>query len=68
MESRDDLLEKIADLRDRLKNGIRYDEELNLYVVVWTKRQIEQANKEADELMKFFSKTTKKAPSEREIE
>ena len=48
-----ELLERVDDiesLRDRLKNGIKYDEEHNQYIVVWTKREIEEAKKDADEI------------------
>lgn len=47
----------IAELEDRLKNGIKYDEEQNQYILVWTEREIEQAKKEAAKLHAFFNKT-----------
>lgn len=41
-------------LQDRLKNGIEYDEEQNQYILVWTKKEIDDAKKRAEELAKFF--------------
>ena len=41
-------------LQDSLKNGIKYDEEQNQYILVWTKKEIDDANKRAEELAKFF--------------
>lgn len=41
-------------LQDRLKNGIKYDEEQNQYILVWTKKEIDDAKKRAEELAKFF--------------
>lgn len=41
---------EIEELRDQLRNGIRYDEDLGIYVLVWTKQQLERAQEEADEL------------------
>lgn len=35
--------DEIERLNDQLENGIEYSEELNCYVVVWTKKQIEDA-------------------------
>lgn len=49
---RDAALADLDELRDRLKNGIKYDEELNCYVVVWTEREIENARRQADEISK----------------
>ena len=49
------LKERLDELSDRLNNGIRYDEEQNQYIVVWTERELEQAKKEADELAAFFA-------------
>jgi hypothetical protein len=45
----------IEDLRDRLNNGIRYDEKQNQYIVVWTQRELDQAKIEAEKLSKFFN-------------
>ena len=50
-----ELKERLDVITDRLKNGIKYDEDLNLYIVVWTKREIEKAKEEAEELNKFFN-------------
>ena len=47
-----ELEERITELRDTLENGIEYDEENNQYILVWTEREITQAKKEADEIMK----------------
>ena len=47
----DAALEALEDLRDTLHNGIKYDERLNCYVMVWTERQIENARKEADAII-----------------
>jgi len=44
----------LAELHDRLKNGISYDEKHNQYVLVWTKRELEVAQKEAEKLYEFF--------------
>ena len=58
---RDRLREDLLSIQDRLHNGIEYDEKLNIYVVVWTKREIEQAKAEADEIWKrlgFKEETT----------
>jgi hypothetical protein len=52
---RDKLKEGLEDLTDRLENGIKYDEENNQYILVWTERELEQAGREAEELMKFFN-------------
>lgn len=51
---RGERMEEMETLQDRLNNGIKYDEENNQYVVCWTAREIEQAQKEAEELMAFF--------------
>jgi hypothetical protein len=48
--------EECEALRDRLNNGIKYDADLNAYILVWTKLELEHAKKEADELMTFFNK------------
>jgi len=53
-------MERSVEIADRIKNGIRYDEELNLYVLCWTKREIEQAKKEADKIMKVLGKEIEK--------
>ena len=54
------LREALLSIKDRLHNGIKYDEKLNVYVVVWTEREIEQAKEEADEICKRlgFEETT----------
>jgi len=58
MEKENQRLEKqvqeIKALRDRLENGIRYDEEANQYIVVWTAQEIEEVNKEAQEICKVL--------------
>ncbi len=45
------LAEEVAYLVDHYQNGIRYDEERNEYLVVWTQKQIDDAAQEAKELM-----------------
>jgi hypothetical protein len=42
--------EEVEVLQDKFRNGIKYDEENNQYILVWTEREIEQAKKEADEI------------------
>lgn len=44
-------IKELKELQDRLKNGIEYDEERNMYFLVWTKREIKRAKKEAKKLM-----------------
>ena len=46
------LKEQVEQLRDELQNGIKHDEERNVFVLVWTKRQIEDAQKRAEELLR----------------
>ena len=43
-------IEEINALKNRLDNGIRYDEKLNVYIVVWTERELEIAQKDAAKL------------------
>jgi hypothetical protein len=43
-------LEDFKALKDRFDNGIKYDEELNVYTVRWTKRELENAQKAAAEI------------------
>ena len=50
-----ELKERLDVITDNLKNAIKYDKDLNLYIVVWTKREIEKAKEEAEELAKFFN-------------
>lgn len=54
VEKEKQLLGEVSELQDRLKSGIRYDEELNVYVLCWTEREIKQAEKEADKIMKVL--------------
>jgi hypothetical protein len=56
----------IEDLRDRLNNGIRYDEKQNQYIVVWTKRELDQAKVEAERLSKFFNPVELKQVKDKE--
>jgi hypothetical protein len=44
----------IADLQDKLRNGIEYDEENNQYFLVWTQREIDEAKEEADRICKIL--------------
>ena len=46
--------EEIETLQDRFRNGIKYDEDRNEYILVWTERELDIAKKEADEIMKFM--------------
>lgn len=46
------LKEQIKDWHDRFHNGVRYDEENNQYILVWTQRELDQVRKEADEICK----------------
>jgi len=41
-------LSEFKALKDRLDNGIKYDEELNCYTVRWTANELEQAQKDAN--------------------
>jgi hypothetical protein len=50
-------VEEIETLQDRFRNGIRYDEENNQYILVWTQKELDEAKKEADELAEFFNAT-----------
>ena len=43
-------VEKIDALKDRLNNGIKYDEKLNVYTVRWTKLELEAAALAANEI------------------
>lgn len=38
-------------LRDELNKGIKYDRKLNLYVVVWTPRQLRNARRRAKRIL-----------------
>ena len=49
-----ELESELKDLQDMLHNGIKYDEKQNRYFVCWTQRELDQARKKADELMKYF--------------
>ena len=40
----------IDELRDRLHNGIKYNQVTNAYEVVWTQRELDQARNHADEI------------------
>jgi len=44
--------EEIKVLQDRFRNGIKYDEENNQYILVWTQRELDIAKKDADEISK----------------
>jgi len=44
----EELATQVADLLDQMQNGIKYDEENNIYVLVWTKRQIAEAKRRAE--------------------
>lgn len=44
------LKERILYLDDQFQDGIKYDEQSNHYVLVWTRREIEYAKKEAIEI------------------
>ena len=46
------LKEQVAELSDRLNNGVKYREETNEYILVWTKREIKKARKKAKKLRK----------------
>jgi len=49
-KERDELRADITDLKDRLENGIVFSDDLNVYILVWTAREIEQARIEADKI------------------
>ena len=55
MKKEQTLEDKITELQDRLTNGIKYDEENNQYILVWTEKELDKARKEADELISFFN-------------
>ena len=59
-----ELKDSFINLKDRLDNGIKYDKELNVYIVVWTEREIEQAKKEADEIWNKLFKATNEESKE----
>mgnify|MGYP001818386229 CR=1 FL=1 len=44
------LQEKIDELSDQFNNGVKYVEEGNYYVLVWTQKELDDAKKEADEI------------------
>ena len=46
------LAEEVAYLIDHYRNGIKYDEERNEYICIWTQQQIDNAQCEADDLSK----------------
>ena len=46
----DKLEKEIESLSDRFNNGIQYDKKLNVYILVWTEKEIEDAKKEAHEI------------------
>jgi hypothetical protein len=48
-------VKKIDDLYDKLHNGIKYDEELNVYVLCWTEKEIADADSEAEVLYKAIN-------------
>lgn len=49
------LKERVEYLYDQLNHGIEYDEENNVYVLLWTEKQLSDAKKEAEELFNFFA-------------
>jgi len=51
---KDEIRKKVEALSDRLENGIRYDSELNCYILVWTEKELSEARKEAERLFAFF--------------
>lgn len=51
---RKQLERRITVLEDRLRNGIKYDEENNQYILVWTKKELDEAREEAHKLAEFF--------------
>jgi len=52
---RESIKPKLDSLIDEFQNGISYDEVRNIYYLVWTKKQIDDAEKEAKELLKHFT-------------
>jgi len=53
---------QIESLRDRLQNGIKYDEKLNIYTVRWTARELESVQKAAEEIYKKIHWDTPEQP------
>lgn len=47
-----ELEKRVLVLEDRFRNGIKYDKKQNIYILVWTKREIKKARKEAKKLVK----------------
>ena len=47
-----DAAEEAAYLVDHYRNGIKYDEDRNVYICIWTQKQIDDAGKEAAEICK----------------
>jgi hypothetical protein len=48
------LREQITRLRDELTDGIEYDKKRNVYILVWTKRQVANARRRANRLYKLI--------------
>jgi hypothetical protein len=51
-----ELKKNIEDLRDRFENGVRYNEVDNKYVLVWTKKELDEAKQEANKIYNTFFK------------
>lgn len=49
-EEYENLKSKTESLYDSLKNGIEYDEEQNIFYLVWTEKEINDAREEAKKL------------------
>ena len=47
-------VQEINVLKDRLENGIRYDDDTNRYIVVWTARELEEVKKESKKISKVL--------------
>lgn len=52
MRRTENIREKVLRLEDELRNGIRYDPKLGVYVVVWTARHLRNARRRAARLVK----------------
>ena len=56
---------EIAELKDVLHNGIKYDEENNQYILCWTEKQISEVRVKADKLYEKM-RTSPALPEENE--
>jgi len=56
-EKRTNIREEVARLRDELTNGIKYDAKRNVYILVWTDRQLKSARQRARSLCKQLNIT-----------